>query len=44
MFGLQYDKIEWAVGALLVAAMAFAAFAYPGSIRFRAEARKFHRQ
>jgi hypothetical protein len=27
MFGLQYDKIEWAVGALLVAAMAFAAFA-----------------
>jgi len=27
MFGLQYDKIEWAVGALLFAAMAFAAFA-----------------
>jgi hypothetical protein len=27
MFGLQYDKLEWAIGALLLAAMAFAAFA-----------------
>jgi hypothetical protein len=27
MFGLQYDKIEWVVGVLLLAAMAFAAFA-----------------
>jgi hypothetical protein len=27
MFGLQYDKVEWAVGVLLLAAMAFAAFA-----------------
>jgi len=27
MFGLQYDKLEWAVGVLLLAAMAFAAFA-----------------
>jgi len=27
MFGLQYDKWDWAVGVLLLAAMAFAAFA-----------------
>jgi hypothetical protein len=27
MFGVQYDKLEWLVGVLLLAAMAFAAFA-----------------